>query len=106
MRNKKHRISIALFLTGILFIMNVLSGCGSSGESTGQLASDAEGLLLKEGDFYDPSKVITITGWFEAEYTQNLMAYLAEKYPEYIFEYQYISKSSYEEITDSKLASK
>ena len=106
MRNKKRRISIALFLTGILFIMNVLSGCGSIGESTGQFASESEGLLLTEGDFYDPSKVITITGWFETEYTQNLMAYLAEKYPEYIFEYQYISKSSYEEITDSKLASK
>ncbi len=106
MRYKKRKTSIAFLLTGILVIMNVLFGCGSSGESTTQSAPDRDELVLDESNFYDPSKIITITGWFEDEYTQNLMAYLAEKYPDYDFEYHYISKTSYEEITDSKLASK
>ncbi len=106
MRNKKRKSSIVFLLTGMLVIMNVLFGCGSSDESTGQFASERNELILKKDDFFDPSRSISITGWFEDEYTQNLMAYLAEKYPEYNFEYQYISKTSYEEITDSKLASK
>ena len=105
MRNRKRKISFMILLINLLFSMNVLSGCGSSVEGTGKSASNSNYLILNEDDLYDSSNTISITGWFEESYTQNLMAYLAEKYPDYKFEYRYISKRSYEPIIDAILAS-
>ncbi len=105
MTKKKHRISVGILLVNLMLTISVLSGCGSSGEDSFKSASNSSYLELSEDDFYDPLNTISITGWFEDSYTQNLMAYLAEKYPDYKFKYRYIAKRSYEPIVDSMLAS-
>ena len=49
---------------------------------------------------------IQISGWLDESCVKNLMAFLANEYPNYNFKYRYISKDSYEYIIDSELSSK
>ena len=93
-------------LCSVLFMTGMLSGCGSQKAYSDNLAPIHIDTKDLEVQVVDPSTRITITGWLENAYTQNLMAYLAEKYPEYTFEYKYIAKKSYESIIDSQLSSK
>lgn len=49
---------------------------------------------------------IRIGTWYKEEYLTNLKAYLATKFPDYIFEFEYIDKTNYEPLIDSKLSCK
>ncbi len=101
MRKSIFSILISLIVCG----MSVLSGCGNQEARSDKVVSNKESDVVSEDYVYDPETGITITGWLEEPYTKNLLAYLAEKYPEYQFEYHYVGKKSYESITDAELAS-
>ena len=97
---------LSTLLCSVLLISGMLSGCGSQEAYSDNSASKHLDKKDLEIDIFDPATTITITGWLEDSYTQNLMAYLAEKYPDYTFEYKYIAKKSYESIIDSQLSSR
>ncbi len=101
MRNKLFSLLSIMFLS-----LSVLSGCGSLEAHSDNAVPGADSLNFSKEDNYDSERIITISGWLEEDYTRNLMAYLAEKYPEYEFEYEFIGKNSYESIIDTQLASR
>ena len=87
----------------------VLSGCGDPYvrfDEGAQILEQYDKGVAEELKFNDPASTIKISGWLDESCVKNLMAFLAQEYPNYTFEYRYISKSSYESIIDSELASK
>jgi len=54
----------------------------------------------------DEEAVIRIGTWYTEDNLTNLKAYLAEEFPNYNFVFEYIGKSNYEPIMDSKLSYK
>lgn len=97
---------LSVLLSIMLLSQSVLSGCGSGEAHSDNVVPDEEVLNISKEDIFDPEKTVTISGWLEEVYTRNLLAYLAEKYPEYKFEYKYIGKRSYESIINTELASR
>lgn len=96
-------------LSSILLSVGVLSGCGESvprSDEFAQILEDYDNSGSEEWDFYDPMTTIQISGWLDESCVKNLMAFLANEYPNYNFKYRYISKDSYEYIIDSELSSK
>ena len=100
----KRRLFSTLWCS-VLLVAGVLSGCGSREAHSDIVAPNEEAEAISTEAVYEADTVITITGWLEEPYTQNLMAYLAENYPEYSFKYKFIGKKSYESIIDVELAS-
>ncbi|WP_175560343.1 ABC transporter substrate-binding protein [Butyrivibrio sp. YAB3001] len=103
MKKTKLKNIFSIFFCTMLVSTSVLSGCSRSEVHSNESAS-----IAGEETAVDNSetKNITVAGWYEPSCTRNLMAYLAEKFPDYSFEYQYISKTSYEPLIDSQLSSK
>lgn len=96
-------------LSSILLSVGVLSGCGESdprSDEFAQILEDYDNSGSEEWDFYDSATTIQISGWLDQSCVKNLMAFLANEYPDYNFKYRYISKDSYEHIIDAELSSK
>lgn len=93
-------------LSIMLLCLSVLSGCGSREAYSDNAVPDGNLLNNSKEKVLDREHTVIISGWLEDGYTRNLLAYLAEKHPEYKFEYEYIGKRSYESIIDAELASK
>ena len=102
MRNRIYSILLSV----ALLCLGVLSGCGGQNAHSGNVASNDNSEHDSDKIVNTNDNLISVTGWLKESYTQNLMAFLAEKYPEYQFEYQYITKQSYEHIIDAQLSSK
>lgn len=105
---KKVRNIFSVLVSVCVAAVGVLSGCGDPYVRFDDAAQILEAYEAKMDtlDFYDPDKTIEITGWLQEPCVKNLMAFLAEQYPEYTFKYRYISKNSYESIIDYELSSK
>ena len=109
MTSKKVRNILSVLTSICVLLVGVLSGCGDPYvrfEEGAQILEDYENRVSEELKFYDPNKTVQISGWLDESCVKNLMAFLAEEYPDYTFEYRYISKDSYESIIDAELASK
>lgn len=104
----KSRNIFSVILCLLLIVAGVLAGCDSPQIRPGNLVPVTEDIaaFADSSDEIEVIANITITGWYEPACTKNLMAFLAEKYPEYSFEYKYLSKRSYESLIDSQLSSK
>ncbi len=104
----KSRNIFSVILCLLLIAAGVLAGCESPQIRPGNLVPVTEDIaaFADSSDEIEVIANITITGWYEPACTKNLMAFLAEKYPEYSFEYKYLSKRSYESLIDSQLSSK
>jgi multiple sugar transport system substrate-binding protein len=93
------------FLIAVLIclpVSNALSPAGCSFAAQPQDGGDKP----NPGSRGDLKKVIRISTWYHDYDLTSLMAYLAEEFPDYTFEYIYIDKSNYEPIIDSQLSCK
>ncbi|WP_029231330.1 ABC transporter substrate-binding protein [Butyrivibrio sp. VCB2006] len=109
MRTKEFKNIFSILLSLILLSIGVLSGCAESdprSDDFAQLLEEYDSSVTDELDFYDPVNTIQISGWLDESCVKNLMAFLANQYPQYKFKYRYISKESYESIIDAELSSK
>lgn len=105
MRHKGINHIFSVILTINLLALSVLSGCSKPDVHSYDDAQQNEKSSTEIGGI-DPAKIIYLSGWLKKETTDNLMAFLAEKYPDYSFEYKYYGKQSYELVTDAQLSSK
>ena len=106
---KKVRNIFSVLTSICVLLVGVLSGCGDPYvrfEEGALILEEYENSISEELKFFDPDKTVQISGWLDESCVKNLMAFLAEEYPDYTFEYKYISKNSYEPIIDAELASK
>ena len=106
---KKVRNIFSVLTSICVLLVGVLSGCGDPYvrfEEGALILEEYENSISEELKFFDPDKTVQISGWLDESCAKNLMAFLAEEYPDYTFEYKYISKNSYEPIIDAELASK
>ena len=106
---KKFKNIFSVLVSVCVLGVGVLSGCGDSYvrfEEGAQILADYDNGVSEGLKFNNPATTVQISGWLDKSCVKNLMAFLAEEYPDYTFEYRYISKSSYESIIDSELASK
>ena len=101
---KKRIFSVLLGI--MLLSQSVLSACGTREAHSDNVVPDGNLLNNSKIEVFNAETTVTISGWLEDVYTKNLLAYLAEKNPEYTFEYRYIGKNSYETIVDAELASR
>lgn len=103
MKNRNLRSVFVLLFCCWFAMLSVLSGCGQTVHSNEVASSEAD---FDDDDSLNEVKKLVIAGWFKEDCTTNLMAYLAETFPEYEFEYRYISKRSYESLIDAQLPSR
>lgn len=104
---KRKLFSVLLIL--VLLCIGVLSGCENPDAYPGIVVPNREKANGNEDETVETTQSkgnITITGWYTNDCTKYLMAFLAEKYPEYTFEYRYLSTRNYESLVDSQLSSK
>ncbi len=109
MGTRKLKAILSCLLSMCILWSGVLSGCGQPAVRSDEAVQiydnyDAGGAVF-ENESASAEK-ITISGWLNPACVKNLMAFLAEEFPDYSFEYRYISKASYEYLLDSQLASK
>ena len=81
-------------LTCSAVIVSFLSGCTSEDIQQAVSVPNEE----------EPRKVIRISAWYEESYITNIKAFLANKFPQYDFEYVYIQRANYESVIDSQIA--
>lgn len=109
MTAKKVRNILSVLTSICVLLVGVLSGCGDPYvrfEEGAQILEDYDNGVSEGLKFNDPATTVKISGWLDEACVKNLMAFLADEYPDYTFEYRYIYKSSYESIIDSELSSK
>ncbi len=110
--NKLRNTIISIVLELVLIIIVVATGFESTnsksygdayldnslyGDQTEKLTMD---YLLTGGE----GTIIRIATWYSDDYTENFRSYLAETFPDVIFEYSYIYKNHYESVIDSQLS--
>lgn len=103
MKNRNLKSILAFLFCCWFTMLSVLSGCGQIVHSNEVAPIEDDG---EENDSSDKTKKVVIAGWFKEDCTTNLMAYLAETFPDYKFEYRYISKRCYESLIDAQLPSR
>ena len=93
---------------GFISVITILTGA-LLGETNKAGLSFAAG----EAKSFDPDQylgegqqIIRIATWYSDSNIKNLKAFLANKFPDYIFEFEYVDKSNYEPIIDAKLSYK
>lgn len=109
MKAKKLNNIFSILVSVCVLSVSVLSGCGDPYvrfDEGAQILEDYKNKVADELEYYDPDSIVRISGWLDESCVKNLMAFLADKYPDYTFEYRYIAKNSYESLVDSELASK
>ena len=111
MKSKRLRsifISIVFLLS---FIMGALFEKFSQADLVFAASSDDETVkedVTKDMDYIlgQGKTLIRIASWYQEYDLVNLKAYLANKFPDYSFEFVYIDKSNYEPIIDAQLSYK
>ena len=98
-------VFICLLIFGALFEnfsqADLVFAASSDGESDQDEATKDMDYLLGQG-----KTLIRIASWYQEYDLVNLKAYLANKFPDYSFEFVYVDKSNYEPIMDAQLSYK
>ena len=76
-----------------------------TGALCGALPTKAD-LSFAAGNSEEHKQIVRIASWYTKEDLKYLRAYLVEQFPDYEFEFEYVDKSNYEPILDSKLSYK
>ena len=95
MKSKKLKKILVSFISALTITTGTLAD-GSFLPAGLSFAASTEGAESKPR--------IKISTWFPERRLTNLKAYLADKFPEYDFKFEYIDKSNYESVIDIKLA--
>ncbi len=98
----------SIFLA-VVFLITSICGLPAKGDlsGAGRCFAASEEVQEKEpasDPVHGEDVHIRIATWYHGYDLTYLEAYLAEQFPEYIFEYVYIDKSNYEPIIDSQLS--
>ncbi len=103
MKSRNLRSTFIIIFCCWFTMLSVLSGCGQMVHSNEVAPSEGSNEEITDSN---EVKKRVIAGWFKEDCTTNLMAFLAESFPEYEFEYRYISKRTYESLIDAQLPSR
>ena len=112
MKGRKLRKIFVSVFSSVAVLTGALSGINVAEANLSSAAEISETHVLK-GEESAPASgkeedatTIRIGTWYTEDNLTNLKAYLAEEFPNYNFEFEYIGKSNYEPIMDAKLSYK
>ena len=110
MKSRKLRKIFVSVFSAVAVLTGALGGMIPTKASLSFGAENPETHVLVGTDsIYNPDAeetVIRIGTWYTEDNLTNLKAYLAKEFPNYKFEFEYVGKSNYEPIMDSKLSYK
>ena len=85
-------------LISVAVTMSFLCGCASA------ISDEAQQMASVPEEEKEPRKLIRIAAWYEESYITNIKTFLANRFPEYDFEYIYIQRTNYESVIDSQIS--
>ena len=71
-----------------------------TGALLGTIPTGAD-LSFAAGNPKDDKQIVKIASWYTEEDLKYLKAYLAEQFPDYTFEFEYVDKSNYEDVPEA-----
>ena len=112
MKSRRLRKIFVSFFSAVAVLTGALCGMIPTEANLSFGADNQEVHVLRgadpahNSDENDESTIIRIATWYTEDNLTNLKAYLAGEFPNYTFKFEYIGKSNYESIIDSKLSYK